>query len=331
MTNYIKPTDLAKLTAMICKYHGIDLIYLRPKDVNVDNGRVTGKMFIDNKWLTVETDLPKFIDISPYCFKARNRKIMKFLRENTLLSDDRVNRLSKVDLQERLKEDEKFRHLVIPTGDADNFNEVQDYLDKYQTIVLKPVAGEKGKGVFIVKKEKKEYSIGYQKKEKKLNEKRFIEFYEANIKNKKYMLQKYVQSRSLQGDPFDCRIHVEKNGNGEWVSARNYIRIGIGQKVVSNISQGGGVSDPEPFLKANFGDKWEEINEKLNKLAVTLPYKIEELRDTTLMTMGMDIGIDVDGDLYLFEINGAPLTAPLRDRVAMLRSEYYKYVLQNKV
>ncbi|MDO6451792.1 YheC/YheD family protein [Oceanobacillus profundus] len=331
MRNFIKPTDMARLTAMLCKYQGMDLIYLRPRDVNVNNDTVKGKMLIDNKWVTVETDLPKFIDISPYCFKAQNRRIMDYLRSKTLLSDDRISRLSKAELQIKLKEDKKFEHLVIPTISADKFDNVEEYLERYSTIVMKPIGGQRGFGVFILKKENNTYILGYQKKEKKLTKDELMYFFKESIENKRYIIQKYISSRTLQGDPFDCRVHVEKNGAGKWVSARNFIRIGIGQKVISNVNQGGGISDPEPFLKSNFGEKWEEIINKLNELALSLPNKIEELRKTKLMSMGMDVAIDKNGDLYLFEVNGAPTTTPLRSEAAMLRTEYYKYIMQTQI
>src|SRR5699024_133847 len=163
-----------------------------------------------------------------------------------------------------------------------------------------------------------------QKDEEIISEDSLLAFYEKKIKDQNYIVQKYISSRSLQGDPFDCRVHVEKGGNGEWVNAKNFIRVGIGQKVVSNVSQGGGISEPENFLKANFGEKWQVINDEIKKLAATLPYRIEEFRKTKMMTMGMDIGIDKDdGKLYLFEINGAPITGPLRADAVMLRAEYY--------
>jgi len=331
MRNFKKPTYMAKLTAMLCNSQGIDLIYLKPSGVNVETDRVEGMMYIDNKWVKVEADLPQFIDISPYCFKAKNKNIITYLRNNTLLSDDRRKTFSKEKVQSILKNDEKFAHLVIPTLRAQTFQNVIDFIDKYDTIVMKPIKGERGKGVYILRKERGNYILGYEKEEKKLTQAELKVYFDEITKNKRYIIQKYITSKTKQGDPFDCRVHVEKNGKGQWVSARNFIRVGIGQKVISNVNQGGGISDPEPFLKANFGDQWKEINNKLNALATSLPYKMENLRNTKVMSMGLDVGIDKDGEIYLFEINGAPVTAPLRSEAAMLRTQYYKYLLLNNV
>lgn len=329
MTNFNKPTQLAKMTALISKAYGIDIIYLRPKDVDIENNTVKGKFFENNVWVERVTDIPAFIDAVPYCFKKDNRAIMDYLKDKTFLSDNRKNVLSKEQLQEKLKDDANFSHLVIPTHHATDYTDLIDCLDRYSTIVLKPLKGIRGRGVYILEKKSDFYNLGYRTKVEKLNHQELLDFFEESIKSKNYIIQKYVSSRSLQGDPFDCRVHVEKNEEGKWVSARNYIRIGIGQKVISNVNQGGGISDPKPFLKANFGDKYEEIIRKLNNLAVTLPYKIELLRGTHIMSLGMDIGIDRDGELYLFEVNDGPSTAALISEVALLRSNYYKYISNN--
>ena len=332
MRNIIKPTYMAKLTAVLCKNQGIDLIYLSPRDINMQKNTVKGKMFINNTWISVETDLPPFIDISPYCFNAENRNIMAYLRKKTFLSDNGTNRISKEKLQEMLKKDGEFAQLLIPTLKVEDINDIEEFLNKYSKIVMKPINGERGMGVYVLEKENNDYVLGYLTEEKKITNEELITFFEESIKGKRYILQKYISSKSSQGDPFDCRIHVEKNGEGKWVSARNFIRIGIGQKVISNVNQGGGIGDPEPFLKANFGDNnWEIINRNLNKLAITLPYKIEKLRNTHIMSLGLDIGIDKDGKLYLFEANSCPTTAPLKAEAAMLRTDYYKYILENKL
>ncbi|GAB3058657.1 YheC/YheD family protein [Virgibacillus ainsalahensis] len=331
MTNFNKPTKLAKFTTLISKSYNIDVIYLRSKDVNIENDTVKGKMLINNKWVEKETNIPPFIDIAPYCFKRKNKEITDYLKDKTFLSDDRTNVLTKQRLQNLLKKDPEFSHLVIPTYKLTSLDEMHDSLKKYSKIVLKPIKGLRGRGIYVLEAEGEKYTLGYNKEKRVLNKEELAGFFKESIEHKGYILQQYVSSRTLQGDPFDCRIHVEKDQEGKWVSARNYIRIGIGQKVISNVNQGGGIANPEPFLKANFGEQWKEINKKLNELAVTLPYRVEQLRGTHIMSLGMDIGIGQDGKLYLFEVNDGPDTSAVIAEVAYLRSNYYKYILRNKL
>lgn len=75
----------------------------------------------------------------------------------------------------------------------------------------------------------------------------------------------------------------------------------------------------------------KKITEKLEELAVTLPHRVEEKRGTHIMSLGMDVGIDKDGELYIFEVNDGPDTTAVTAEVAYLRSQYYKFILQEKL
>jgi len=80
-------------------------------------------------------------------------------------------------------------------------------------------------------------------------------------------------------------------------------------------------------LESNFGKDWKVIYNKLEQIGSTLPYKYENLRKTKVMSLGMDVGIDKDKSLYLYEINGAPITSPLLAEVVDFRTKYYQYLL----
>jgi len=329
MRNYKSPSSLARLIAIFCKSYGIELIYLRPNDITATSKFVNGEIFLNNKWHKVEVPLPRFIDISQYCFKKFDKKTYKFLLDNTILSDNNQIRLNKMELQLRLQKDKQFKDLIIPSKIAQNYEDVIEFLVNYKKIILKPLSGQFGSNVFQISNIGSKFIVVYENEEKEISEEDLVKFINDLISKRRYLLQKYIHSKTKQGYPFDCRINVEKNFKGEWETARIFIRIGIGQKVVSNLSQGGGVSQLKPFLKSNFKEYREDINKKINEIANTLPYKIELLRKCTLMTIGIDLGIDLNGKVYLFETNGAPGTKQLRAEVALLRSSYYKYVLDN--
>jgi len=331
MTSFSKPKELVKITSLISKNYGIEIVYFRPKDVNMEKATVNGQIYINNEWIETETEIPPFIDISPQLFRKKNRQVTEYLKRKTFLSDDRKNELKKRALQEKLSDDSKYSHLVLPTFRVTSYEDLKKRLDNFNKVVLKPSGGIQGKRIYVLEKKEQEYLIGYRREEKYIGEEELRNFFDDILMNSGYLVQKYVSSRTAQGDPFDCRIHVEKNGNGEWESARNYIRIGIGQKIISNVNQGGGIADIKQFLKANFNDKWEKINKEIDRLAVTLPYKVEELRGTHLMSLGIDVGIGKNGELYVFEVNDGPATAAVISEVAYLRSNYFKYVLTHEL
>lgn len=331
MRNNRHPQKLAKLTALICSHYGIELIYIRPRDVDVEHNTVTGRILIGEQWKTVTRQLPSLIDISQYCFNKKNKEVISHLRKNSKLTFDQNIPLSKAKLQLELSKDNQFNNLVIPTQKVKSFDVLIDFIIEYKTVVMKPIFGQKGKGVYILNRiSKNQFKIGYRTNEILYSHNELLNFFNDEIYNKNYIVQKYISSRTKQNDPFDCRIHVQKNRNGEWELLNSYIRIGIGQKVMSNVNQGGGVSDTVPFLKANFEENSEEINKRLIKIAEVLPYKIEELKQVDLMTLGFDIAIDKSGEIYLFESNGSPTIKNIVGESALRRVEYYLYILDNQ-
>lgn len=328
LRRFNKPNHMAKLLAMICEHQGIRLLYFNPKGVMIENNKIKGNMLFNNKWIEVEVDTPRFIDINPNYFNSKKyQDIVNHLNKHSILSADKRMPLAKDRLQEVFKDDPKVSKYLIPTKNITTYSDIEEYVDKFNTVVLKPVFSNQGRNVFILKKEEFNYILGYNKQEKKLTPNELKDFYTEKVQDKGFIIQKYIESRTPQGHPFDCRIHVEKDGKNKWRNVKNFIRIGVGQTVISNVSQGGGIANIKDFLTTNYPDDWEEIYKEIKRTAKIIPYKVEGFLEREYMTMGFDMGIDRDGSLYLYEVNDYPIVSPMRSEVAMARAEYYKYML----
>src|SRR5699024_12319380 len=118
---------------------------------------------------------------------------------------------------------------------------------------------KKRRRIYIINKKEYKYIIGIQKEESVLTSCEFQNLYIEEIKGTAHVVQKAMISRALSGDPFDCRIHLEKNGKGNWRVLDISVRIGIGQTVISNVGYGGGRARVEPFLEMTYGEKWAEV------------------------------------------------------------------------
>src|SRR5699024_8102843 len=326
MRNNPKPFGFVRLLAKTSKYNDIDLVYFCPRDIDIKRKKVNGKFLIENKWVSKEIDIPSFIDASPYSFKYK--KVIRFLKENTIISTDSIG--SKDETYVKLEEDGDFSHLLIPTGKHVHFNDFLDFINKHDKVVVKPRDGLRGRGISMIEKKWNKYKVSYQRDEQTVNKTELEKLYNESWGPENFILQKYVISRTLAGEPFDCRIRLEKNGRGTWAVAIYLVRIGSNQKVVSNVAQGGSVTSLKPFLEANFPDVEAQIRESIKEIAKSLPYKIESLYNVDLSSLGLDIGIDRSGKLYLFEVENGPGFEFGEGRVASLKSEYYKYIT-NKI
>nr|WP_255259908.1 YheC/YheD family protein [Lentibacillus sp. CBA3610] len=145
------------------------------------------------------------------------------------------------------------------------------------------------------------------------------QLFDTTWHNDGYILQKYIHSKTKLGDPFDCRIRLEKNGRGFWEVAVYLVRIGSNQKVVSNVAQGGSVSRLRPFLESNFKENMESIKASIENIANKLPYKLESIFQQNLISLGLDIGIEKGGQIYLFEVETGPANEFAMGEIAIIQ------------
>ena len=332
MDVYKNPTLVATATAIMGAHYNIEIVYFNPKNIDMDKGLINGRQYRNNKWRPVTTKIPALIDAGSKTFNKsfneNTKEIISYLKQNTVLTLDKKGTPNKERLQHLLFQDSNFAHLVIPSKNLISMNILEEFLIKYDSIILKPIYGRQGKGIYSLRKQGEKYILSYGTEESNLNYTELKKFYEKYLVEKKYLVQKMINSKTNEGYPFDCRIVVQKNRTGKWTIGKMFFRIGTGQKVVSNTFQGGSTSDPKPFLKANFGSKWNDVYKKLEEVALTLPYKFEEIKGTPTMDLGLDMGIDENGDLYLFEINHGAAMKRLASISARLRLEYYQYLIE---
>lgn len=63
---------------------------------------------------------------------------------------------------------------------------------------------------------------------------------------------------------------------------------------------------PEQALKTTFGDESDAVLEKAKQTAIKLSEAIERNYPHRLGELGLDLGIDKDGEIWMFEANAKP-------------------------
>src|SRR5699024_9560923 len=234
-------------------------------------------------WIRKTVDIPKIINNKP--FLGKQKAIYDYLERKSKLMIHSFG--GKEIVTKKFIEEGSHKYLLIPTKKVVNFNSILDYLQKYKKVVLKPVSADGGRGIYAIEQQGNRFLMKYKDTEKNISSEEFKEFYNINFKNRRYLVQKFVNSITKSGNPFDIRIQFEKNGKGIWQRAQTYARVGIYNKVVSNVSSGGAVTRSIPFLKSNFGESWKEYNDKIKQLARSLPFAIERMYDFDISTLAV--------------------------------------------
>ncbi|MDQ0189303.1 YheC/YheD family protein [Alicyclobacillus cycloheptanicus] len=150
----------------------------------------------------------------------------------------------------------------------------------------------------------------------------------ARTKLKECLVQDTVQlARTAQGEPFDLRWLVQVVEDTPTVVAR-VARVAKRQAVTTNIHTGGRAVDAPHTLRAVFGaDKAKKLIAALDDIALRVAAELQK-RYGPFAEVGIDLGVDQQGRIVLFEVNPTPGRRMLRELSAGLRELSLTYLLE---
>jgi hypothetical protein len=191
---------------------------------------------------------------------------------------------------------------------------IREMLEKHQFLYYKPSGGSLGVGIYrLTYHPRKGYFIRYRRNGTNVLL-RFTHFngimklLRARHGNElnQYVVQQGIRLVELEHCPIDFRFHMHKDGSNRWVVA------GIGAKkagrgsVTTHIKNGGSLMTPEQALNQTFGELSQDVLNEAKTTAVKLSEAIERNYSHTLGELGLDLGIDRDGAVWMFEANAKP-------------------------
>ncbi|WP_248930494.1 YheC/YheD family protein [Paenibacillus hamazuiensis] len=208
---------------------------------------------------------------------------------------------------------------------------LEAWFGRHDDAFLKPLAGSQGKGALHVHKDKASglYLINGRDRHNRTVQLTIAGFtqlqlwLERFIRGRSYLLQRYLALTTPEGEAFDVRSLVQKDGSGRWRLTGMAVRRGRPGSVTSNLHGGGDVAEMMPFLAAQFGETHAgRIAAELAALSRRLPPALER-RHGRLAELGLDFGIDAAGRVWFLEANSKPgrsIFARLNDSEARLNA-----------
>jgi hypothetical protein len=191
---------------------------------------------------------------------------------------------------------------------------IREMLEKHHFLYYKPSAGSLGIGIYrLTYHPRKGYFVRYRRNSENVLL-RFSHFdglmrmlrarHGSGLNH--YVVQQGIRLVEIENCPIDFRFHMHKDGENRWVVA------GIGAKkagrgsVTTHIKNGGSLMTPELALGRIFDDRSDDVLKEAKEIAVKLSEAIERNYSHTLGELGLDIGIDRDGSVWMFEANAKP-------------------------
>jgi len=211
------------------------------------------------------------------------------------------------------KDPEALQHLPESINNPEP-EKIKEMLEKHHFLYYKPTGGSLGNGIYrLTYHPRRGYFARYRRNGKNV----LLRFSTFNSLMRMlrarhgsglsgYVVQQGIRLMEIDNCPIDFRFHMHKDGNNDWVVA------GIGAKkagrgsVTTHIKNGGSLMTPEQALGRTFGDRAKEVLDNAKTVAIRLSEAIERNYAHTLGELGLDIGIDRDGAVWMFEANAKP-------------------------
>lgn len=183
----------------------------------------------------------------------------------------------------------------------------------YGTVYVKPSNGSLGLGIIRVTQDKKgtlNYVV-HRRKRFRSNADNAADFMvkTRSIRaDKPYIVQQGINMATYHGSPFDIRIIFQKNGKGEWQIGKKFARVAPRGSSVANLSSGGKALPSKILMKAVFRKAAliEEKNQEIREVCQQVATTIERASQMIYGELGLDLGLDKNGNIWLIEANSKP-------------------------
>lgn len=329
---------------------GLEVVVFTPEDVDYPNEEVLVQAYqpSESKWIRKQIPLPPLI-YDRFRFHAGGRilQLRKFRQSFPDLIYLSRPLADKWTVYQKLHEIAEIRPHLPMTISYTSKEDLFRSLKSNRMVFLKPVRGTGGRGIFKIERfDQNRYILSERDLQRrivkpvKLTEGQVASRLEKmNISNH-FVIQQGIDIRLSNKRVHDFRLLMQKNGEGTWEATGCAGRIGPKGSITSNLHGGGKAVALQELLNRRFDDDAQisSVRQKMVRFGHRIVQKLEH-EFGSLCELALDLAIDREGKLWLFEVNSKPsreVFARIGDRQTYWKAvrrplEYALYLYGKKV
>ncbi|MFP7299302.1 YheC/YheD family protein [Neobacillus niacini] len=214
-----------------------------------------------------------------------------------------------------LKDEKEIRDHVPATHLLKKMDDLFEFIEDQERIILKPVSLSRGRGIFTLEKNKKpaegfilyehqsEFLIRHLIPDTKALEELLLKL---NLINKQYLYQTYIPLLKINNRPLDVRVVMQKYDLNSWKCSGIECRVAGENEVLTNIARGGeAMTLEEVVVGSGINRSYDRIYESIINLCQRFCNLIDR-KDEHYAEFGLDIGLDQEGYPWIIEANIFP-------------------------
>ncbi|MBU8880036.1 YheC/YheD family protein [Bacillus sp. FJAT-29790] len=284
--------------------------------LNWEQGTIKGFFYHRDGWETFEVPFPNVIyDRLPNRKSERHSELKKVkdrLQTEYLIPWYNPGFFNKLDVYERLQQNENIAEYLPETHSFTSFSEIERMLSDYGHVFIKPKNGSSGLGIHQVLYDKMEgtYYCRYRNQTdvNKLMKYNSLEALMNHIfagkKLDRMIVQQGIHLMRTDSRPVDFRVHTNKDDKGDWLVTAIAAKVAGAGSVTTHVKSGGVIKTIAEVFPSNEEQKMAEA--KLSKAALDISKAIDENMEGIIGEIGFDLGLDRKGNVWLFEANSKP-------------------------
>lgn len=284
--------------------------------IDWDLGLIEGYFFVDGGWMKIKVPFPNVVyDRLPNRRTERKSELLSLksrMQADYLIPWYNPGFFSKLDVFERLQQDERAAEYLPETHSFSSFSVIERMLSNYGNVYVKPANGSLGLGIhqILFDKHNGHYYCRYRDQEgiNKLTKFESLEklmkkiFYKRNLSQ--MIVQQGISLLRSEKRLIDFRVHTNKDEYGIWQVAAIAAKIAGQGSVTTHVNNGGVVKSLDELYEDQ--DERELCEKKLSDAALILSSILEKNMEGIIGELGFDFGIDKSGKVWLFEANSKP-------------------------
>lgn len=198
---------------------------------------------------------------------------------------------------------------ALPKTRSMTKNSFRSLMKRYGKVTAKPGRGEGGVGVISITATGGEtYKVHYGSHIKTISG--FSSMYayvKSKTKGASYIVQRTIHLAKVNGRPFDARVMLQRSRSSGWALTGKLAKIAGPGYFITNIkrSKGKVVSLPTAIRESNIrGAPVSRIQSQMDRIGLKTAAQLRKYYPIRIL--GLDVGIDRDGKVWIIEANFKP-------------------------
>lgn len=281
---------------------GLNIILFALGGLSIRRGKVHGYVPTPAGWQRVTAPIPRVIHKRVLYHTGAPLRILDRLRRRgiVLVNPHRIQ--DKMRMYRVLAQTPAVQPHIPATWNY-RWQKLARHLSAGESTILKPRIGSVGCGIYKVVPLTTKRILITGKYNQILSRSGVRHRLRARITARRYLLQQLLNLASYQGKPFDLRVPVQRNAQGEWVVPGMVAKVATQHPFLTNLAQGGQAIPGEVALNAAFAPETAaRLPHQIAKLAIEVGQAVSGAFPHAA-DLGLDIGVDTSGKPWLIEVN----------------------------